>query len=79
MPVHLAHMKALEKEIPLIWDALESGDVCVRKPNTPFTSLLVDQTLEQEMKKLKGIGGITGLTQHDEILDRLLLILLAHP
>ena len=49
-----------------------SGDLCVRKSDTPFTSLFVDQTLEQEIKKLKGIGGITGLTQHDEILDRFL-------
>ena len=74
MPVHLAQMKALEKEDPLTWDALESGDFCVRKSdNTPFTSLFVDHTLEQEIKKLKGIGGITGLTQHDEILDRFLL------
>ena len=33
----------------------------------------MDQSLEQEIKKLKGKGGITGLTQHDEILDRFLL------
>ena len=62
-------MKALEKEDPLTWDALESGNVCVRKSDTPFTSLFVYQTLEQEIKKLKGIGGITGLTQLDEILE----------
>ena len=73
MPVHLAQMKALEKEDPLTWDALESGDLCLRKSDTLFTSLFVDQTLEQEIKKLKGIGGITGLTQHDDILDRFLL------
>ena len=29
--------------------------------------------LLNKIKKLKGIGGITGLTQHDEILDRFLL------
>ena len=46
----------------------------VRKSDTPFTSLFVDQTLEQEIKKLKGVGGITGLTQQDELLDRFLLI-----
>ena len=73
MPVHPAQIKALEKEDPLTWDALESGDFCVRKLDTPFTSLFVDQTLEHEIKKLKGIGGITGLTPHDEILDRFLL------
>ena len=69
MSVHPAQMKALEKEDPLTWDALESGDFCVRKSDTPFTSLFVDQTLEQEIKRLKGISGITGLTQYDEILD----------
>ena len=73
MPVHLAQMKALEKENPLTWDALESWDFCVRKSDTPFTYLFVDTILGQEIKKLKGIGGITGLIQHDEILDRFLL------
>ena len=69
MPVHLAKMKVLEKENPLTWDALESGDFCVRKSdNTPFTSLFVDKMLEQEIKKLKGIGGITGLTQRNRFL-----------
>ena len=72
MPVHLAQMKALEKEDSLTWDTFDfCGDFCVRKSDTPFISLFVDQTLE--IKKLKGIGGITGLTQHDEILDRFLL------
>lgn len=66
-------MKTLKKEDSLTCDVLKNGDSCVRKSDTPFTSLFADQTLEQEIKKLKGIGGITGLAKHDEILDRLLL------
>ena len=73
MPVHLAQMRALEAEDPETWNALKNGDFTVRKSDTPFTSLFVNQTLEQEIKKLKGIGGITGLTQHEELLDRFLL------
>lgn len=34
----------------------------------------VDQALEQEIKKLKGVGGIKGLTQNDVGLDRFFLI-----
>lgn len=75
MPVHLAEMKALKETDPLTWEALKNGDFCVRKSDTPFTSLFVDQTLEQEIKKLKGVGGITGLTQQPELLDRFLLTL----
>lgn len=63
-----------KEDDPLTWDALKSGDFCVRKSDTPFSSLFVDQTLEQEIKKLKGVGGITGLTQQDELLDQFLLI-----
>ena len=74
MTVHLAQMKALEKDDPLTWAAQKNGDFCVRKSNTPFTALFVDQTLEQEIKKLKGIGGITGLTQQEGLLDRFFLI-----
>ena len=58
----------------MTWSALKNGDFCVRKSETPFTALFVDQTLEQEIKKLKGIGGITGLTQKEGLLDRFLLI-----
>ena len=36
MPVHLAQMKALEKDDPLTWDALESGDICIRKSDTSW-------------------------------------------
>ena len=44
IPVHLAQMKALEKDDPVTWSALKNGDFCVRKSETPFAALFVDQT-----------------------------------
>ena len=72
MPLHIAQMNALEKEDPTTWEALTSGDFVVNKSDIPFTSLFTDQTLEQEIKKLKRHGGIVGLSQDEDALDRLL-------
>ena len=72
MPLHIAQMNSLEKEDPVTWEALKSGDFVVNKSEILFTSLFTDQTLEQEIKGLKKHGGIVGLSQNEEALDRLL-------
>ena len=71
MPVHLGQMNALQHEDPETWEALKSGDFVVAKSEIPFTNLFTDQTLEQEIKKLKRHGGIIGLSQEEDTLDRL--------
>ena len=71
MPIHLAQMNALEKDDPATWEALKSGDFVVAKSEVPFTCLFTDQTLEQEIKRLKGHGGIVGLNQDEAALDHL--------
>ena len=71
MPVHLAQMNALEDDDPETWDALKSGNFVVAKSEIPFTHLFTDQALEQEIKKLKGHGGMVGLTRDEAALDRL--------
>ena len=71
MPIHLAQMNALEHDDPATWDALKSGDFVVSKSEVPFTHLFTDQALEQEIKELKGHGGIVGLSQEEAALDRL--------
>ena len=58
MPVHLAQMNALETEDPETWSALKSGGFVVAKSEIPFTHTFTDQALEQEIKKLKGQGGM---------------------
>jgi len=52
MPVHLAQMNALEHEELMTYEALKSEDFVVTKSEIPFTRLLTDQTLEQEIMKL---------------------------
>ncbi len=58
VPVHLAQMNALEKDDPETWNALKSGAFVVAKSEIPFMHLFTDQALEQEIKKLKGHGGM---------------------
>lgn len=71
MPVHLAQMNALEKDDPVTWQALKSGDFVVAISKVPFTALFTDQALEQEIKDFKRHGGIVGLSQDDTAFDRL--------
>lgn len=71
MPVHLAQMNALEEDDPETWDALKSGAFVVAKSEIPFTRLFTDQALEQEIKTLKGHGGMVGLSRDEAALDRL--------
>ena len=74
MPLYLAEMNDLEHGDPVTWAALKSDDVVVAKSEIPFTKLFVDQKLEQEIKDLKGQGGMVGLSQDEAALDRLLTI-----
>ena len=71
--MHLAQMNELQTQSPETWKALKDGAFCVKKSGTPFTNLFVDQTLEQEIRGLKVVGGITGLTQDESALNRFLM------
>ena len=71
MPVHRAQMNALKTEDPETWSALKSGGFVVAKSEIPFTHMLTDQALEQEIKKLKGQGGMVGLSRDEGAPDHL--------
>ena len=66
-------MNELERDDPEVWSALKCGDFVAAKSKVPFTSLFTDQTLEQEIKKLKQHGGMIGLSQSEVAPDRLLV------
>ena len=76
MPVHLAQMNALETEDPETWSALKSGGFVVAKSEIPFTHMFTDQALEQEIKKLKGQGGMVGDEEMKVLLTALSLLYL---
>ncbi len=66
-------MSSLEDSDPETWKVLEEGNMSVFKSNIPFCGLGVDHALKQEIKSLKVMGGITGITQNDNALTRYLL------
>jgi hypothetical protein len=72
MSLHLAQMNVLQTHSPETWKALKEGDVCAKNTGTPLTNLFVDQTLEQEIRGPKVVGGITGLTQNESTLKQFL-------
>ena len=72
IPVHISQMNELQEKEPDIWEGLCSGNFAVNKSGIPFTSLFTDQALEQEIKHLKRHGGIVGVSQNEDALDRLM-------
>ena len=73
-PVHVAEMVKLKDDDPHTWEALKAGDFVAVHSSVPFMGLFNDQSLEQQIKLLKKYGGISGATQDDSVLERMLLI-----
>ena len=64
--VHLKDMKSLTDEIHLQF----MENFTVRKTNNRFPNLPIDQVHEQQNAKLKGKGGIIGLTENPSSLQK---------
>ena len=52
------------------WEALEKGDFAVARTGIPFTDLFADQALEQKIRQLKAVGGITGIAENEEAFEQ---------
>ena len=63
VPLHLAQMNEVKQKDPETWEALEKGSFVVARTGISLTDLFVDQALEQKIRQLKAVGGITGITQ----------------
>ena len=73
VPYHIGQLQQLKEDDAKTWRILEDN-FSVTRSGIPFTNLFVDQTLEQQIRALKVVGGITGITQNESALDRYLLI-----
>lgn len=74
IPEYISKMYSLQTSDPDVWEQFCEGNFCVRKTELSFCSLGVDQALEQENKRLKVLGGLKGITQKPEALQRFFLI-----
>ena len=67
-------MEELKHEDTETWEALKNEAFGVNKSIIPFTTLFVHQNLEQKIKDIKGVGGIRGMTQQANSLNRFFFI-----
>ena len=74
LPVYLSCMQNTEKNHPDIWAEFLKDNFCVTKNEVPFTSIAPDHALEQENRRLKVHGGVTGITQNENALKCFFLI-----
>lgn len=72
-PFYLATMKELETNDQKSWDYLKEN-YSVIKTSIPFVGIGSDYAMEQENKNLKISGGIIGITQNQDALNRFCLV-----
>lgn len=66
-PVYLSEMYALQENDSMSWEFLKSGNFSVNKSTASFCALGTD--LEQENRKLKILGGISGIANKMSTMD----------
>ena len=71
-PLYIADMLQLKDTDRKTWNYLEQN-FSVGKSTIPFTSIGSDHAMEQDNKKMKVAGGIIGLTQNKNALNRFCL------
>ena len=74
LPRYLSCMQNTQTNHPDIWQEFLNSNYCVTKSSIPFTSIAPDHALEQENRRVKVDGGITGITQNENALKRFFLI-----
>jgi len=72
--MYIANMHKLEVSDPCIWEEFVKGNFCVKKSTIAFTSIGVDHAIEHVNRSMKVMGGIRGLTQKPDALNRFFLI-----
>ena len=65
--VFIRDMEALPRSIQ---EEFDKGHWTITKGIHPFSSMPIDQAHEQANKRIKDAGGMTGLTEHPQMLER---------
>jgi hypothetical protein len=73
--IYLSTMEEIRQSEPKIWNEMLEGNLfSVSKSGTAFSTIGPDHAHEQEIKIIKGQGGVVGITQKEECLDRFFTI-----
>lgn len=70
LPIHLRDMLSLESCHPRIFAEFSNGNFAVRKTESRFSCIAIDQAHEQNNAVVKGDGGAIGLTEDPSALRR---------
>jgi len=76
MPGYLAKLYELHPPDRDMWKEFTNGIFAVKKTDIEFTSIGVDHALEQENRKMKVLGGLTGITRKPTTLTHFFLVAL---
>ena len=73
LPVYIRDMIFLHTKHPRIYKYFQDGDFAVAVTNRKFSSVSIDQAHEMQNKIVNGDGGIIGVTDNQEFLNRWLI------
>ena len=72
LSVHIEDLESLPENVRQEFE--DNGNWTVNRTGRRFSSIATDQAHEQNNKKVKGVGGIIGLTEEPKALERWVLI-----
>ena len=70
MPIHIRDMVQLKDLNPSTYEEFQKGHFVVQKSDHAFSTMAIDQAYEQMNEKIKGDGGVIGLTDNPTALQR---------
>ena len=70
LPIHIRDLEVLPDSIQVEFD---QGYWTITRRNRRFSSIPIDHAHEQANKRVKGVGGMIGLTQNPDLLERLIM------
>ena len=73
LPVYIADMKHLDVFDPAVNNLFVEGEFCVKKNDTPFTTIGVDHAGDQINKIMKIDGGLIGISNNENVGNRYFL------
>ena len=66
LPIHIRDLEVLPDSIQVEFD---QGYWTITRRNRRFSSIPIDHALEQAIKRVKGVGGMIGLTEKPDMLE----------
>lgn len=74
IPWYIHEVLEIKENDNELWEDFQKGNWVANRSSIPFCALGADEALEHENRRMKVLGGLTGITQNPQALNRFFLI-----